>query len=118
MQHELKVSTYVEDSCLAMPVQGPEMTVLASIKGSEVVIEFHLPHGHVRFDPAVNTVTVALGQRPSLAEINRQVHHSVTPEDLDNLLREVALQLGLRESWAPRHLFRKERESSAPPPSN
>ncbi len=110
------VPTYIEDPCLSLPIEGPEMLVQAGLGEGEVKIDFFLPEGHPRFEPSIETVKVMLGQRPNEEEIERQLHYCILPDDLDHLLKEVATELGLRDSWVPRQFFQRN-ESSGPPPS-
>lgn len=122
MKHTLTLETIIEDPCCSQALQGPLMVVSARYSHGEVELEFHLPAGHVRFTPTVKTVRVPSGQKPNLDQIIQQLHYSVLQADLAQLLVQLAVCFGLRDSWAPRAISQRPpaplRPSSVPAPSS
>lgn len=92
------------------------MKVLVSIQGRGVNIEFHFPVGYARMQPpGVSLVWLPFGRKPTVAEFSRLLCHCVLPDELSDLLSQIAVKFGLRESWYPKEMFCKEAVSSLPP---
>lgn len=118
MKETLMLETIIEDPCCAQAMQGPLMVVSAQYHGGAVDIEFHLPAGHVHFEPEVKTIRVPYGQKPMLDHIVQQLHFSVLQDDLAQLLVQLATRFGLRDSWAPRPVSQRPPRASLTPPAS